>query len=87
MIKNGQSSANNWDGPHPYSNPNYNPEFLLPPDEPAKCMVFGCGRSLTRQEQLFGNICQQHQKLFYLTDFIGEFDWADKGKAPAEPGL
>lgn len=32
-------------------------------DEPAKCSYFGCGLTLTLQEQRFGNRCINHQKI------------------------
>lgn len=57
-----QSSAIDWDGPHIYFNSVCNPEFLLPDNEAAKCIVFDCGHSLTRQEQLFGNVCHRHDQ-------------------------
>ncbi len=30
------------------------------PEEPVICTRFGCGKHLTRTEQLYGNLCHEH---------------------------
>ena len=39
---------------------NYNPELFAAVN--TKCCIFGCGATLTPQEQLFGNVCQNHSE-------------------------
>ena len=36
--------------------------FLKVPPEPAICKEFGCGKHLTREEQLCGDHCSKHAK-------------------------
>lgn len=81
-MKNDFSSANNWDGLHQYYFPGLDPELLLPANEPVKCSEFGCGRSLTLREKLFGDKCCLHSKR-HEPDIIGEFCWVDENGNPA----
>jgi hypothetical protein len=32
--------------------------------EPYTCTTFGCGRTLTREEKLYGNKCIHHSKIY-----------------------
>lgn len=40
--------------------------YPLPINEPHVCSVFGCGRKLTAQEQLFGSKCINHSKILII---------------------
>lgn len=48
-----------------------NPQKASPP-EPATCKIFGCGKHLSRAEQLAGDYCTKHMKRYYQdpTNFI-----------------
>lgn len=47
-----------------YYEQHHKPEIILSSiEEPFICSHFGCAKTLTRQEQLFGNKCIHHQQI------------------------